>query len=30
MLDSGFTPHKRRNFSELAGKEAANCRIEPA
>lgn len=30
MLDSGFTPHDWRNFSELAGEEAAVCRIEPA
>jgi len=30
MLDSGFTPQKWRNFSELAGEEAAFCRIKPA
>jgi hypothetical protein len=30
MLDSGFTPHKRRDFSELAGEEAAFGRTKPA
>jgi hypothetical protein len=30
MLDSGFTPQKWRNFSELAGEEAAFCRTKPA
>jgi hypothetical protein len=30
MLDSGFTPHDRRDFSELAREEAAICRIQPA
>jgi hypothetical protein len=30
MLDSGFTPQNWRNFSDLAGQEAAFCWIKPA